>query len=100
MLKLLGIHMIIRFLECIFRPTALFTNKGQKGMFLLLFDFDFESISKEIYRKTRIFSVDKFSSKNCQRAFATSIFRECVTVKNINKSNNINMLLEMQLPHE
>ena len=39
------------------------------------------------YCKTRIFSVDKFSSKHCQRAFATSIFRECVTVKNINQSN-------------
>ena len=32
-----------------------------------------------IYCKTRIFSVDKFSSKHCQRAFATSFFRECVT---------------------
>ena len=52
------------------------------------------------YCKTRIFSVDKFSSKHCQRAFATSIFRACVTVKNINKSNNIKMFLEMQLPHE
>ena len=50
--------------------------------------------------KTRIFSVYKFLSKHCQRAFVTSIFRECVTVKNINKSNNIKMLLEMQLPHE
>ena len=53
-----------------------------------------------IYCKTRIFSVDKFSSKHCQRAFATTIFRECVTVKNINQSNNIKMFLEMQLPHE
>ena len=50
------------------------------------------------YCKTRIFSVDKFSSKHCQRAFATSIFRECVNVKNINKS--IKMLLEMHLPHK
>ena len=52
------------------------------------------------YCKTRIFSVNKFLSKHCQRAFSTSIFRECVTVKNINKSINIKMLLEMQLPHE
>ena len=52
------------------------------------------------YCKTRIFSVDKFSLKHCQRAFPTSIFRECVTCQNINKSNNIKMLLEMQLRHE
>ena len=45
------------------------------------------------YCRTRIFSVDKFSSKYCYGEFATSIFRECVTVKNINKSNNIKMLL-------
>ena len=30
------------------------------------------------YCKTRIFSVDKFSSKHCQRAFASSFFRERV----------------------
>ena len=32
-----------------------------------------------IKEKTRIFSVYKFSSKHCQRAFTMSIFHECVT---------------------
>ena len=32
-----------------------------------------------IKEKTRIFSVYKFSSKHCQRAFTMSIFREFVT---------------------
>ena len=61
---------------------------------------DYNPIHTIIYCKTRIFSVYKFLSKHCQRAIVTSIFRKCVTVKNINKSNNIKMLLEMQLPHE
>ena len=43
------------------------------------------------------------ASKHCQRAFATSIFRECVTCQKVtivNDSSNILILLEIQLSHE